>query len=458
MLQIHSLIDRYNELSLTDNLGVDSWSVLAPGLHERKLVFGGRPLCSVLRPLFHTPRGWSYLSDRTALVLNVFRKVSEAMMATPELRAQVYLTPEEEELIQLPTGYATNIPNARLDSFYCRHDDGRVNLSFIEFNAESPAGIGYGDVMAQLFTELPLMQRFAQEYNLRPILAQKGLLDALLDIYHQWCGNHGQLPKFAIVDWDNVPTTSEFEILASYFGQHGVTGVICNPDELDYRGGKLYACGEAVDFVYKRVLGTELVGRYGLDHPIVHALRDGAICMANPFNCKLLHKKASFAVVSDERNAHLFNAAELNAIHQHIPWTRVVEERFTLDKEGHSIDLVLWASRNKDHLVIKPNDDYGGAGVIIGWETSESEWEQALLGALEQPSIVQERVEIAYEYFPFVDATGSTYVGRRLVDCDPFIYGGDHVGGCLVRLSSVTLLNVTAGGGSVVPAFVVEER
>ena len=35
---------------------------------------------------------------------------------------------------------------------------------------------------------------------------------------------------------------------------------------------------------------------------------------------------------------------------------------------------------------------------------------------------------------------------------------GDTIEGCLVRLSKVTLLNVTAGGGSVVPAFVVDPK
>lgn len=458
MIQVHSLIEQYNELALTDNLGADSWAQMVPAMQERKLIFGDRPLCTVLRPLFHTQRGWDYLCERTEIILGVFRKLTEAMLADPALRAQVALTPFEEEMITLPTGYATNIPTARLDSFYSRHPDGRVNLSFIEMNAESPAGMGYGDVMAKLFMELPLMQRFGERYNLRPILAQQHVLDSLLRIYCEWRGNRDHMPTVAIVDWYGVPTHSEFEILAEFFGRQGVQGVICTPEELDYQGGQMYACGTPVDLIYKRVLGSELLGKYGLNHPIVAALREGAICMANPFNCKLLHKKASFAAVSDERNAHLFSAVEHAAIRQHIPWTRVIEERFTLDNKGNSIDLVLWASRNKDHLVIKPNDDYGGAGVIIGWETSEEEWNRALMAGLEQPCIVQERVEISYELFPFIDATGSTYVGRRLVDCDPYLFHGDTVGGCLVRLSSVTLLNVTAGGGSVVPAFIASEK
>ena len=458
MYQINSIIDRYNELALTDNLGVDSWDVLAPSLHDNHLVFGGRPLCTVVRPLFHTRRGWNYLRERTELMLRVFGKLSEVSMADPALRAQVHLTPIEEEMIRLPTGYKTSIPTARLDSFYVRDPDGRINLSFVEFNGESPAGMAYGDVMAELFMRLPLMERFSREFHMEPIMARQGALEALLNVYYEWRGNRSQLPSIAIVDWYGVPTTSEFQLFAEYFGRHGITGVICTPEQLDYRNGQMYADGQPVDFIYKRVLSTELVGKYGLDHPIVHALRDGAICMANPFTCKVLHKKASFAAVSDERNAHLFTAEELHGIRQHIPWTRVVEERFTYDVAGNTIDLLPWIAHNKDHLVIKPNDEYGGAGVIIGWEVSDDTWQAAITRSLSEPAIVQERVEIAYEGFPFVDASDNIYIGRRLVDCDPFLFDGDHVGGCLVRLSSVTLLNVTAGGGSVVPAFIVDEK
>ena len=46
-------------------------------------------------------------------------------------------------------------------------------------------------------------------------------------------------------------------------------------------------------------------------------------------------------------------------------------------------------------------------------------------------------------------------IGRRLVDTDPFLFGS-HVVGSLTRLSTVTLLNVTAGAGSVVPTYIVE--
>ncbi|MCB0115025.1 MAG: hypothetical protein KDD84_13080, partial [Caldilineaceae bacterium] len=105
-----------------------------------------------------------------------------------------------------------------------------------------------------------------------------------------------------------------------------------------------------------------------------------------------------------------------------------------------------------------PNDEYGGKGVIIGWETPQDAWDAALQDALSNPSVVQERAVIAYEDFPTMDVEGKLVISQRLVDCDPFLFRGHSVTGCLTRLSSVTLLNVTAGGGSIVPVFVVEPK
>jgi hypothetical protein len=452
-----SAIDFYHDLCLSGSLAQDSWDILEAGMRERKLTFGDRPLCTVLRPLFHSEAEYAWLSDRTRMMLAIFRKSSDAMMRDPTLRAQVFLTPQEEELVRIPTGYQTNIPTARLDSFFSRHENGSFTLNYIEFNGESPASMGYSDVLGQLFLETPLMQRFNQRYGVREVHARPHLIDAFLRIYWQWRGTRNERPHMAIVDWAGVPTTPEFYILAEYFERFGIDTVVCTPDDLELHRGRMVAQGKPVDFVYKRVLTTEFLQKYGLDHPMIEALRAGVICLANPFSCKLLHKKASFAFVSDERNAWLFNPEERSAIQQHIPWTRVLAERKTLDSRENTIDLVPWSLRNQERLVLKPNDEYGGKGVLIGWETEPSVWERAVEAALVEPSIVQERARIDYEDFPRLTESGDVDISRRLVDCDPFLFNGDSVGGALVRLSSVTLLNVTAGGGSVVPLFVVRE-
>ena len=459
MSQRQRAIDFYHDLATSGTLAQDTWDVLLPGLSARGLVFGDRPLTTVLRPLFHTGMDWHYLRWRSTVILGVFRKMAQALLDDPALRTQVHLTPEEEELIQIPSGFETVLPTARLDSFFTVRADGSYHLNYVELNGESPASMAYSDVLSELFVETPLMRAFGERYHVESIATgRRSAVDALLRVYFQWRGNRDKLPDIAIVDWKGVPTTTEFHLFVRYFARYGITVTICDPEEMDFRNGVLYANGRAVDYVYKRVLTTELLQRYQLDHPIIEALRAGAICMANPFACKLVHKKASFAVASDERNAYLFTPEEQMAIREHIPWTRVVEARKTIAPDGAAIDLLPWASEHREMLVLKPNDEYGGKGVLIGWECEQVDWDAALQAALEDPAIIQARAVIAYEDFPSLTPGGAVDISRRLVDSDPFIFNGDTIDGCLVRLSKVTLLNVTAGGGSVVPAFIVDPR
>src|SRR5262249_281175 len=151
--------------------------------------------------------------------------------------------------------------------------------------------------------------------------------------------------------------------------------------------------------IYKRVLISELYERGGNDHAVVRALRDRAVCMVNGFRCKLLYKKASFAVLSDEANAAIFDATELQAIREHIPWTRRVEQR-PRQLGGQSIALVPHILANRDNFVLKPNDEYGGKGIVLGWTVDAGAWEAAVRTALQQPYIVQERVNLPCEVYP----------------------------------------------------------
>jgi hypothetical protein len=72
-------------------------------------------------------------------------------------------------------------------------------------------------------------------------------------------------------------------------------------------------------------------------------------------------------VLSDERNVGLFPDDEREAIEAHIPWTRLVAER-TTRHGGRKIDLVPFILAQRERLVLKPNDEYGGKGIVLGWE------------------------------------------------------------------------------------------
>jgi hypothetical protein len=160
-----------------------------------------------------------------------------------------------------------------------------------------------------------------------------------------------------------------------------------------------------------------------------------------------------FALLSDDRYARYFDEDERRVIRAHVPWTRQVTDGPST-YEGSIIDLLPFIRDHRDRLVLKPNDEYGGKGVVIGWERSQSEWEAALADALASPSVVQERVPVAKERFP-VWRDGGLAWPELAVDLDPFLFGTE-VGGALTRLSAAALLNVTAGTGSLAPTVLVE--
>jgi uncharacterized circularly permuted ATP-grasp superfamily protein len=178
--------------------------------------------------------------------------------------------------------------------------------------------------------------------------------------------------------------------------------------------------------------------------------------MVNSFRCKILYKKASFAVLSDETNAAMFSPEELQAIRAQIPWTRRVEERKTQIR-GQAIDLVPHVLANRGNFVLKPNDDYGGKGIVLGWTVDSTTWESAVRKALQDPYIVQERVNLPREVYPSMHG-GQLHLIERMLDTNPFICFSSTVDGILTRISTEALLNVTAGGGSTVPTFLIEER
>ena len=107
--------------------------------------------------------------------------------------------------------------------------------------------------------------------------------------------------------------------------------------------------------------------------------------------------------------------------------------------------------------MLKPNDDYGGHGISIGWNTNETEWHQALEAALADGDyLVQERVPTARETFPALTADGRIEFAEQLVDLDPLLFNG-RVRSAFTRLSFTELANVTSGGG-MVPTYVIKKK
>ncbi len=451
---LHDAITFYHSL-LDDESALANQAVLDAGQRREGLFFGERPLATVLRPRMMTAAQYDRLRQVSELVAQAARMARAYALDEPRVRALMGFTPHEEALLEIDPGYTEPSASSRLDSFY---DTFNGSLQFVEYNAESPAAIAYEDVLSDVFMELPVMQAFATRYRVQPIPARHRMLQALMDAFREW--GRADEPRAAIIDWKGLPTHSEFVLFQRYFADQQLDAIICSPEELEYRGGTLYAQGRPINLIYRRLLISEFLQRYGddaLEHPLVQACRDGAVCLVNSFRTKPLYKKMIFGLLSDPEimDGAGIDRATQATLAEHIPWTRRVQHGRTT-YQGQEIDLIPFIIEHQDRLLLKPNDEYGGKGIVIGWETRPDEWARAVHLAVDVPFVVQERVHIAYEDYPAV-RDGKLDISRRLVDTDPYLFG-THVEGCLTRLSTVTLLNVTAGGGSTVPTFIIDAQ
>jgi uncharacterized circularly permuted ATP-grasp superfamily protein len=418
-------------------------------MREARLTFGNRIHCPFLRPFFLTTNDEQRVRNVAESIARMGERVVNRALEDPDLRAQVGLTADEERLVRINPRYATSSTASRLDAFLLPD-----SLQFAEYNAESPAGLSYAERLADIFEQLPVMQRFAEHYRIKKFALIKPMLEAQLATYREW-GGTASPPTIAIVDWREVPTWSEFEILQAAFEREGIPTIICDPRDLEFDGRNLVAQARRVDLLYRRVLINDIVARPADCAALVKAYEAGAVCVSNALTCKIAHKKAFFAVLTDDRNASLFSTEEQQLIRRHIPWTRLLADSET-SCDGARIALLDFVRGNRGSFVLKPNDEYGGKGVALGWEHDERAWDTALEKALrDSPGawVVQKRVAVRREVFPMQTDSG-VEMRDMLVDFAPYIFRGKMIG-FLTRLSATGLANVTSGGGQV-PAFSVE--
>ena len=424
----------YHALLEDGRLAAASAELLAEGQRERRLMFGERPLCVALRPQMLTRKRFDQAVAAAEGVYSALAALERAVLQDADLRQELGLEDEEERLAMADPGFKSSSPAVRLDSFFA----GQVR--FVEYNAESPAGMAYSDNLAAIFAQLPVMKAFRKQFRGRFQPTRRRQLGAMLNAFRQW--GRGARPVVAIVDWEGLPTAPEFEMFKTFFEEGGIKTVICDPRALEFRRGRLYAQSVPVNLVYRRVLTSELLRRVDGTSALCDAYVAGAVCVVNSFRAKLLHKKMSLALLSDPLYQRLYTPAQRAAIRRHIPWTRRVRPELAED-----------VALRRQTLVLKPNDEYGGKGVVLGWTVGQAEWEDAIEVALRESYVVQEAVEIPRVPFP-VALDGLRYIDLA-VDLDPYLFDG-RVGGFMTRVSAAALLNVTAGAGSVVPTFVLE--
>ena len=431
-------IKKLDDLIVTDTaLGPALFETLREAQHELGLLQGDRATCPFLRPHILSRPQYETIKRAAETLAGASEKIASGALSDDALLDLLNVTEFEEEMARIEPRYSRLCVSSRLDGIVSAN-----GFQFLEYNAETPAGVGDQMQLEKILFRLPALKQFLAANSCWLPQPHRALLTSLLKAYREWGGAEDK-PRIAIVDWHGVPTGSEFRVLRDYFVAEGYPTLIADPHDLEYNGDYLSVDGFRIDIVYKRVVIHEFLRKFGLDHPLVHAYRQGRVCLANSFRTKLAHKKSTFAVFSDPAYEYLFDSVELETIQKHIPWTRYVRPSRTIF-HGSEFDLETLILNEREHFVLKPNDDYGGHGVILGWERNRQQWQEAVRVALQSPYVVQERVVLEKTGIPAY--SDRVYLDELFVDFNPFLFQNE-VEGALIRASASSLLNITSGGG-----------
>jgi hypothetical protein len=433
-----SLIAKLDEKIIQSHkFDTELFARLTEAQRKSGIMHGDRPICPFVRPHFMPRSLYQKVVHASAILAQAFEHLCTVALESREIMQELDLTEKEEFMARINPRYKSLCVSSRLDSFMYGED-----FKFLEYNAESPAGVGDQLPLEMALAIVPEVREFLSAHpHWRPRPHER-LLESLLKSYREY-GGQKEKPNIAIVDWRDVDTISEFHILQNYFESKGYNTIIADPRDLEYDGESLRVGDFVIDIFYKRVIIHEFLGLFDEKHPFSRAYIDGNVMMANSFRVKIVHKKAGLAILSDEKYRHLFNSEQLKVIHRHIPWTRRARECKTT-YQNQEIDLFEYLRRNREGFLLKPNDDYGGHGITFGWESTESEWEMALEDCLQSTFIVQERVPVGKIDFPTYN--DSIEIKNLLIDFDPFLFCGQVEGG-LARMSAQSLVNITQGGG-----------
>ena len=417
-------------------------------LGEHDVVFAGNTIPFVLMPHFVSPGQLRRVKHAVACLSAVLDRFCDAYAEDGVLREELALPPAEDALIRLDPGFSRPLRICRLDAFLQGYE-----VKFLEFNADSPAGIGYTDVLYEGLRRSLSLPRVADEFETAYTPMLPVLIETLMSAYGELRGERSdlpQIPRLALVDADGSPAVPEFRIVCAAAKEAGLEALHATLDEVEYDGSVLRVQGEPVHLVYRRAMLEDLP-----EGDLIAAARDRRAAVVNPFRARVANNKKLFALLGDSRFASLVQDAERKVIQESIPWTRVLRDGRAAYGDW-VVDLLAFVSDNRERLVLKPASDYGGQGVSLGMETSQADWDR-LIEEHSGPGdyVVQEYVPVPEEMFPTVE-DGHVHMRLKRFNINPFGLGGRYAG-MITRISDQAVINVSAGGG-LLPSVVGRHR
>ena len=234
------------------------------------------------------------------------------------LRDELQLPDTEDQLIRIEPGFPRPMRICRLDAFLQGYD-----VKFLEFNADSPAGVGYTDILYEGLRTTIDLERVRQEFDtaytqiLPELIAHAARrLRARPRHPHRPArrarGSRSSTPPARPASPSSASSAPPPRRPASRpttprSTRSPTTAPRCKVKD------------EPVHLVYRRALLEDLD-----QSDLVAAARDGRICLVNPFRSRVANNKKLFALFQDPRFTYLVEGDEADVIRATIPWTRIL--------------------------------------------------------------------------------------------------------------------------------------
>jgi uncharacterized circularly permuted ATP-grasp superfamily protein len=179
--------------------------------------------------------------------------------------------------------------------------------------------------------------------------------------------------------------------------------------------------GRPVEAVFRLYVCTDMPQNPG-QAALKAAIEAGKSKMFTSSASWLLANKIMLTWLWDD--LELLGADDQALVRRHVPWSRLV----TASMLGQAVD-------QQAALVLKPTDDYGGAGVLVGHETEPGAWREGVEEAIRRGTyLLQDYVRPDRLSMDFVHiVTGEQLKAEVPYSVGPYTFGRQSFG-CFLRV------------------------
>jgi carboxypeptidase Taq len=413
----------------------------------------------MLRPLLVMPQQLSYVHHVCLQLIEALKRLPTLYLEDERIRRIVAITPDEEQWLRdtwTPAHAQFNSIYGRLDAVCDFTGAGwQDSLFFMEANLSSVGGIHFSPVAEALVLKNVVPVLFADHPELEIELPrdQRDLFVQLLIDHARTIGR--ETCQLCFVEAKYVHDgPNEQAVLSHYLSEkHNLTIAHADPTELRVKDGEVWYEDTRIDVAYRDYEMRELLELERETGKRLDAMR--LLFKQNRVVSSIVgdfDHKTGLEVLSDPVfTEKYFTADDRRLFRRHVLWTRLIGDRKTTLPDGREADLLSYARRNRETLIAKPNRAYGGAGVVLGANVTQAEWDRVLDEAAalsadpEKSSVVQKATRLPVHEFPVAGADGR-------VLSEPFYavmgFAATENGlGTMVRVSQKQVVNVAQRGG-----------